>query len=704
MEGEQLEFDFDESENKNELNGSGEPKRGPVTRICSRCGQPFILSAGTTDDMCWECCQEEKSEDEEQENARLFHGFSRDSKAFIPVETAPKKKTQKRKSLKEYTIPVRLNDEYDKSWIGKKICIKGGRGRGKTGTIVDVHKYRLNIVTDDGREYSEIYPDNVFMKPDATNDGAIHESRRRAFDDEPGWECNNGRGRSRMNDNDAIALDERVNGEYEDDENENEIRELEERIYKANEEINKKRREVDDEQYASDAQWERKKELISAQKKKADLVRELEEKRYGKAVVNEPSAKYLRGLKKAIDQGGRMKGGKSSGELPVNESEFMEALKEVGFGRAMCESINNIRKAVFEEACNVVCGYDVDSAVRDFEDDSYEQSMIREYRDEIAKKYFKELCDRIDDLENEAYYSWSRIENAMRDGVKGKELKEIEKEYYQCVAEKEVSLDKLKDKVNEKIIELNKSNPDEYPLVLVESRLGEMFAPAMKKVKNVALAGAMAGNMALAQPSDNNYYQNNYDYDSPAYDAGDDGWDNMTPDHLNAVSQDVGAKVTLVGGDNENAEISDMDYLKGYKKGGDYNYVNLDELFSNEVDRVYSSPDRDFVMGFGHGESNDIHEAARLAVNNAESEFDETMEEQTELNAYAKANDQDFESPLSENDEIYDIKYFYDEDSKTYHAFAMAIERGYNEWASNHRMEDRNSIMGRVNRVSKIRR
>ncbi len=225
------------------------------------------------------------------------------------------------------------------------------------------------------------------------------------------------------------------------------------------------------------------------------------------------------------------------------------------------------------------------------------------------------------------------------------------------------------------------------------------------KLRDLLLTGALVGGMAAANAGEvGSYDQSDYDNNHIEYSAGDDGWDNMTPDHLNAVSQDVGAKVTLVGSDNENAEISDMGYLKGYKNGGDYDYVNLDELFSNEVDRVYNSPDRDFIVGFGHGESSDIHEAARLAVNNAESEFDETMKEQTELNAYANANDQDFDLPLSENDEIYDIKYFYDEDSKKYHAFAMAIEQGYSEWASNHGMEDRNSIMGRVNRVSNIRR
>jgi hypothetical protein len=369
---------------------------------------------------------------------------------------------------------------------------------------------------------------------------------------------------------------------------------------------------------------------------------------------------------------------------------------------AISESTNNIRKEVFEGAGDITCGFDPESAIRDYEDYCDEQSMISECRDEIAKKYFKELCDHIDDLENEACYVWSRFKNAIRDGVQGEELKEIEKEYHRYATEMKVSLNELKDKVNEKIIELNKSNPDEYPLVLIESRLGEMFAPAMKKVKNVALAGALAGNMALAQPSDNAEYDQTADNtDAPAY--YEDGWDNMTQDKLNALNREVGAKVTVVG-DSPIADISDMGYLERQKKDVDkYKYVDMDELFSNEVGRVSSDHDRDFVMGFGHGESGDIHEAARLAAAAAEKDFHEVMSDEMELINYANAHSSNVDLPLSENDELYDVKYFYDEESQVYHAFVMTVERGYTEWALDHNMESSSSASERMNRISKIR-
>ena len=235
-----------------------------------------------------------------------------------------------------------------------------------------------------------------------------------------------------------------------------------------------------------------------------------------------------------------------------------------------------------------------------------------------------------------------------------------------------------------------------------EARIGEFFAPAMKTAKKLAMAGALAGNLAVAQPSDNAEYDQTADNtDAPAY--YEDGWDNMTKDKLNALNNEVGTEVTVVG-DSPIADISDMGYLERQKKDVDkYKYVDMDELFSNEVGRVSSDHDRDFVMGFGHGESGDIHEAARLAAAAAKKDFHEIMSDEMELINYANANSSNVDLPLSENDELYDVKYFYDEASKIYHAFVMTVEHGYTEWALDHNMESSSSVSERMKRIQKIR-
>ena len=234
-----------------------------------------------------------------------------------------------------------------------------------------------------------------------------------------------------------------------------------------------------------------------------------------------------------------------------------------------------------------------------------------------------------------------------------------------------------------------------------EARIGEFFAPAVKTAKNLAMAGALAGNLAFAQPSAADEYDQTADNtDAPVY--YEDGWDNMTQDKLNKLKNEVGTKVTVVG-DSPIADISDMGYLERQKKDVDeYKYVETDELFSDEVGRVSSDHDRDFVMGFGHGESSDIHKAAKLAALAAKKDFHVVMSEEMDL-INANANSPSIDLPLSKDDELYDVKYFYDEASQMYHAFVMTVERGYTEWALDHDMESSSSVSERMKRISKIR-
>jgi len=80
------------------------------------------------------------------------------------------------------------------------------------------------------------------------------------------------------------------------------------------------------------------------------------------------------------------------------------------------------------------------------------------------------------------------------------------------------------------------------------------------------------------------------------------------------------------------------------------------------------------------------------------------MSDEMELINYANARSSNVDLPLSEDDELYDVKYFYDEESQMCHAFVMTVERGYTEWALDHGMESSSSVSERMKRISKIGR